>query len=149
LLIFFSRPEKLTAENTKYNYHLSAVRIRSEHCVGFVKGRWCSLRGLRVSINNEKGVQYASLWVMACINLHAFALRHENTAEFSTDEFYRMGKKYMKKQKKLERKWRRMRRRQNAEAEGIREAHDDEDLLEAKIMREELKEKLFEYLNVE
>lgn len=140
------RPEKSTAENTKYNYHLSAVRIRSEHCVGFLKGRWSSLRGLRISIDNDKGVKYASLWIMACINLHAFAIRHENGNELSTDNFYRAGRKYVKKQRKIERRWRRRRRRENAEAEQERERNDDEDLLEGRIMREELKEKLFEYL---
>ncbi|KAJ7841243.1 hypothetical protein B0H13DRAFT_1572676, partial [Mycena leptocephala] len=52
--------------------------IHSEHCVGFLKGCWSSLRGLRISIDNDKGVTYALLWIMACINLHAFAIRHEN-----------------------------------------------------------------------
>lgn len=137
------------SENTKYNYHLSAVRIRSEHCVGFLKGRWSSLRGLRISIDNNKGVTYASLWIMACINLHAFAIRHENNDGLSTDEFYRAGRRYVKKQKKIEKKWRRRMRRDNAEVEREREQHDDEDLLEGRIMREELKEKLFEYVEME
>jgi hypothetical protein len=31
------RPEKDTAENTKYNYYVSKVQIHSEHCIGFLK----------------------------------------------------------------------------------------------------------------
>lgn len=41
--ISYIRPEKDTPENTRYNYYVSAVRIRSEHCMGFLKGRWSSL----------------------------------------------------------------------------------------------------------
>jgi hypothetical protein len=53
----------------------------------------------------------------------------------------------MKKQKKLERKWRRMTRRANAAVERSREEQDDLDLIEGRIKREELKEVLLEYLN--
>ncbi|KAJ7698835.1 hypothetical protein B0H14DRAFT_2219712, partial [Mycena olivaceomarginata] len=62
-----------------FNHMHASVRICFDHCVGFLKGHWSSLRGLRIAINNNKGIQYASLWIMACINLHAFAIRHENS----------------------------------------------------------------------
>ncbi|KAJ3502372.1 hypothetical protein NLJ89_g8916 [Agrocybe chaxingu] len=67
----YKKPEKLTWDNTTHNYHVSAVRVCSEHCVGYLKGRWSSLRGLRVAINNSAGLQYATLWIIACIHLHA------------------------------------------------------------------------------
>jgi hypothetical protein len=97
-----NRPEKDDPDNAKFNYHVSAVCIRSEHCVGFVKGRWSSLKGLRVAINGEKGLQYASLWIVACINLHAFAMKHEDGNFISRDHFYKKGRKYRKKQRKSE-----------------------------------------------
>ena len=40
------RPEKDSEKNTEFNYYVSKVWIRSEHCVGFLKGCWSSLRGL-------------------------------------------------------------------------------------------------------
>jgi len=149
LLTTFGRPEKLIPENATYNYHVSAVRIRSEHCIGFLKGRWSSLRGLRVAINNEKGIQYASLWIMACINLHMFAVNHENAHNFSRDRFYKDGKKYLKQQKRLERRWRRERHEKAADTERDRDEEEDVCLLEGKLMREELKEKLFHYITME
>ncbi|KAJ7091298.1 hypothetical protein C8R43DRAFT_908307, partial [Mycena crocata] len=133
--------------NTKFNYHLSAVRIRSEHCVGFLKGRWSSLRGLRVAINGEKGLQYASLWIVACINLHAFAMKHEDGNFVSRSQFYKKGKRYRKQQKNLEREWKRARLQEAVRSERERDMDDDIGLLEGKLKREELKAKLFEYLD--
>jgi hypothetical protein len=143
-----NRPEKDDPDNAKFNYHVSAVRIRSEHCVGFVKGRWSSLKGLRVAINGEKGLQYASLWIVACINLHAFAMKHEDGNFISRDHFYKKGRKYRKKQRKLEKEWRAERQRVANEEEEELDADDDTGLLEGKIKREELKEKLFEYIEM-
>ncbi|KAF8804572.1 hypothetical protein BYT27DRAFT_7106895, partial [Phlegmacium glaucopus] len=74
--------------NAKYNYHLSAVRVRSEHCVGYVKSRWGSLRGLCVSIKGEKGIQYAMLWIIACIHLHSFAMQHKRGEDLSKNNFF-------------------------------------------------------------
>ncbi|KAL1726521.1 hypothetical protein EV714DRAFT_192258, partial [Schizophyllum commune] len=63
-------PEKETPENATYNYHVSRVRVRSEHCVGFLKCRWSSLKGLRVAVDATKGLIYASVWATTCIHLH-------------------------------------------------------------------------------
>lgn len=54
------------------------VRIRSEHAIGFLKGRFQSLKGLRVRIGDEVSHKFAAYWVAACINLHAFALQCED-----------------------------------------------------------------------
>jgi hypothetical protein len=54
------RPEKDTPENATYNYHVSAICVRSEHCVGFSKGRWSSLKDLCLSIDGEEGLKYAT-----------------------------------------------------------------------------------------
>jgi hypothetical protein len=107
------------------------------------------LWGLRVAINNEKGIQYASLWIMACINLHSFAINHENAHNFSRDRFYRQGKKYPKEQKRLERRWHRERHQRRADIEHDQDEEEDISLLEGKITREELKEKLFRYVGME
>ncbi|KAJ7128000.1 hypothetical protein C8R44DRAFT_779150 [Mycena epipterygia] len=54
------------------------VRIRSEHAIGFLKGRFQSLKSLRVSIKNEKTHKYATYWVAACIGIHAYAMQCED-----------------------------------------------------------------------
>ena len=68
------RPEKDTQDNTLYNYHVSKVQIHSEHCMGFIKGRWSSLCGLQIMINESAHIHFASLWITSCIILHTFAM---------------------------------------------------------------------------
>jgi hypothetical protein len=53
------------------------VRIRSEHAIGFLKGRFQSLKNLRVSIKDEKTHKFATYWIAACIGVHAFAMQRE------------------------------------------------------------------------
>lgn len=125
------------------------MRIRSEHCVGFLKGRWSSLRGLRVAINGEKGLQYASLWIVACINLHAFAMTHEDGNFTSRDQFYKEGRSYRRQQREVEKEWREERERVANEAEANRNNEDEIGLLEGKLKREELREELFNYLGMQ
>lgn len=98
-------PEKDEEGNKTYNYYVSAVHIWSEHCVGFLKGCWSSLCGLCVAINGEKGLQYTSLWIVACINLHAFAMKHKDRNFISTDQFFKDGKVYHKGMDRLEKMW--------------------------------------------
>jgi hypothetical protein len=50
------------------------LHIRSEHAIGFLKGRFQSLKGLCVYIKNEKAHKIASYWVVACIGIHSFAM---------------------------------------------------------------------------
>ncbi|KAF9235925.1 hypothetical protein BU15DRAFT_18629, partial [Melanogaster broomeanus] len=60
-----------------YNYYVSKVHIRSEHAIGYLKGTWQSLRGLRVRLDHEAHIQYACLWIITCIHLHSFTLGHQ------------------------------------------------------------------------
>jgi hypothetical protein len=53
------------------------VRIRSEHAIGFLKGRFQSLKGLHVSIKDAKTHQFATYWVAACVGVHSFAMQCE------------------------------------------------------------------------
>lgn len=117
--------------------------------MGFLKGRWSSLRGLRVAISNEKLLHFATLWIIGCIHLHAFAMKHEEGQDMRRDKFYQNGQKYQKKQQKLERKWRRQQRRQQAENEEELDKSDDVELLEGKLKREELKDAIIAYLRMD
>ena len=53
------------------------VRIRSEHAIGYLKGRFQSLKELQVAIIDEREYQFATAWIAACIAVHNFALHCE------------------------------------------------------------------------
>lgn len=128
-----NRPEKDIRENATYNYHLSSIRVRSEHCVGFLKGRWSSLRGLRLQINSARHVQVASLWVISCITLHCFAMRHKSRTDMTTNEFFQEGIRWLEES-----------RDEDNNQQGIGE----EDNREGRKFREELKGRLYEEISV-
>lgn len=53
------------------------VRIRSEHAIGYLKGRFHSLKNLRIKIKDKTTHILATYWIAACIGVHAFAMRCE------------------------------------------------------------------------
>jgi hypothetical protein len=61
------------------------VRIRSEHAIGFLKGRFHSLKNLCVVIRDKNTHKIATYWVATCVALHAFAMQCEDD-ERSDDE---------------------------------------------------------------
>jgi len=65
-------------ENATFNYHLSHVHVKSEHAMGYIKGRFCSLRGLRQQIDNALDHERAVAWIKACIVIHTliFLIEH-------------------------------------------------------------------------
>ena len=77
MMIPYKHPNNHSQENREFNYHLSCVRIRCEHTIGYLKGRFQCLRELRIQINNRKDFVYATSWINSCIALHAFCLDHE------------------------------------------------------------------------
>ena len=62
------------------------VRIRSEHAIGFLKGRFHSLKKLRVRIKDKKSHKFATYWVAACIGIHSFAMMCEAEERGGDDE---------------------------------------------------------------
>jgi hypothetical protein len=60
---------------------LSQIRIRSEHAIGYLKGRFQSLKELRIQIMNQKSHKFATYWVACCIGVHAFAMACEDDDE--------------------------------------------------------------------
>lgn len=140
----YSRPDKNSQENTTYNYHVSCIRICSEHCVGFLKGRWSSLCGLRVRIDSVQDKSFATLWVISCIHLHNFALMHEQGMDMEADQFYITGVQLMEEERVAVENW------QNMLAEQLFTVEDDDEvvsLLEGRLKREMLKEALFSHLD--
>lgn len=73
----FKDPESRHPDKEYFNNHLSQLRIRNEHANGLLKGRFQSLRGLRLNIRDEKTHKFATYWCVCCIHLHNFALARE------------------------------------------------------------------------
>jgi serine phosphatase RsbU (regulator of sigma subunit) len=117
--------------------------------MGFLKGRWSSLRGLRVRIDNEKGMHFASLWITACIHLHAFAMDHEDARFITRDKFFKLGKRIMRRERQRQREWDEAREQVAEQIEADMEERGEVELLEGKLKRERLKKELFAHLNVQ
>src|ERR1700678_2531651 len=83
----YKRPHAALPENKTFNYHLSRVcsnfhsfwnsfehfeqvRVKSEHAMGYLKGRFSSLRGLRQQIGDAIDHKRALTWVKTCIVIH-------------------------------------------------------------------------------
>jgi hypothetical protein len=70
-------PARELPDNEVFNKHVSRLRIRSEHAIGFLKGRFHSLKHLRVNIHSKDTHKIATYWVAACVGIHAFAIQCE------------------------------------------------------------------------
>jgi DDE superfamily endonuclease len=57
-----------------FNDELSRICIRVEHCFGMLKGRFSSLRRLRMLIQDERDVWRCARWIYACVILHNLLL---------------------------------------------------------------------------
>jgi hypothetical protein len=60
----------LTPENVDFNYHLAQSRVRIEHAIGILKGRFASLREMRSQIRNRHEMKAAIKWIISCVVLH-------------------------------------------------------------------------------
>jgi len=73
--------------------------------VGFLKGCWSSLHHLRVHINNQRDLVYATLWVITCIHLHNFAMAHEGGENIDVDTFFIEGQQLMEQERQEREEW--------------------------------------------
>ncbi|KIO27437.1 hypothetical protein M407DRAFT_38880, partial [Tulasnella calospora MUT 4182] len=64
------RPAADDPLNRQFDTAVSRIRIRSEHCMGAIKGRFQSLRGLRIRINRKRNHVDACNWIRMCLILH-------------------------------------------------------------------------------
>ena len=62
--------ELLDRRNVNFNYRLAQSRVRIEHAIGVLKGRFSSLRELRTQIRNRKEMKVTIKWIISCVVLH-------------------------------------------------------------------------------
>jgi len=63
-------PDCTSPAERNFNYQLARLRLQSEHTIGILKGRWSSLKELRVALATDKLFSFAMGWVVACCVLH-------------------------------------------------------------------------------
>lgn len=66
----FKEPASNIPKNAMFNRRVSHIRVRSEHTMGALKGRFQCLRGLRITIKSNLDHEYACQWVTCAIILH-------------------------------------------------------------------------------
>ncbi len=64
------KPASDDPNNRLFDGALSNLRVRSEHCIGALKGRFQCLRGLRAKIHNPHEHALACRWITITIILH-------------------------------------------------------------------------------
>ncbi|POW09556.1 hypothetical protein PSTT_06731 [Puccinia striiformis] len=82
----FKRPPhgQLTNEQHRFNYILAQNCVQIECCIGALKGRFQSLKGLQLRIGDRKDQVRANAWIMACGVLHNF-LNQGDDFDFEED----------------------------------------------------------------
>ncbi|KAG6838944.1 hypothetical protein C0991_007130, partial [Blastosporella zonata] len=73
----YKSPEREAETNSYFNNHLLMVCICSEHAIGFLKGRFQSLKGLRVDIRGAATHKLATYWILASVAIHNFVIEKE------------------------------------------------------------------------
>jgi len=66
----YKAPAADLPENTDFNYCLAKSRVRNEHCIGILKGRFASLQQMQQQIRSKKDMQLLIDWTVACCILH-------------------------------------------------------------------------------
>lgn len=74
------RPAADIRENRIFDKAVAHLRVRSEHCMGALKGRFQCLRGLRVNINSPQDHIQAGRWMTVCVILHNLVIDVEGDA---------------------------------------------------------------------
>jgi len=82
----FLRPQLTSSDRRNFNYHLARLRVRSEHAIGVLKGRFASLRELRVRLSGPRDFDDATGWILSCCVLHNICVQMEDPPLGCADE---------------------------------------------------------------
>ncbi|EHS64701.1 uncharacterized protein PGTG_22337 [Puccinia graminis f. sp. tritici CRL 75-36-700-3] len=66
----YKAPASNKRENADFNYCLAKSRVRNEHTIGILKGRWASLQQLRLHLHKKSHMKEIIRWVSCCVTLH-------------------------------------------------------------------------------
>ncbi|MBW0562297.1 hypothetical protein O181_102012 [Austropuccinia psidii MF-1] len=73
--------------NSDFNYCLSKSHVRNEHKIGILKGKWASLKKMRLKLNGEQDIIPYVIWIKACCILHNMLSQINDSWEALSDEY--------------------------------------------------------------
>lgn len=65
----------LSSNQSQFNSLLAKPRVKSEHCIGLLKGRFPWLKNIRIRVKQEKSMKKICEYVKACVILHNLLLK--------------------------------------------------------------------------
>ena len=60
----------LTDEEHNFNRNLSGMQVVIENCIGLLKNRFQSLKGLRIRVAGDKDMARVNAWIIVCLQAH-------------------------------------------------------------------------------
>lgn len=79
----------LSPAQKHFNNAIAKIRVASEHCNGMLKGRFGSLRELRLVISDEKSAAYVCAWIAGCVVIHNFLIALRVAEDMGFDDIGR------------------------------------------------------------
>ncbi|KAJ0393686.1 hypothetical protein P43SY_008384 [Pythium insidiosum] len=79
LIVPYKQPAANSPENTTFNEIISSARVVNENCIGLIKNRWMSLKGVRTQIKAASDFKAVNDHVLTCVLLHNMAMVLEDT----------------------------------------------------------------------
>ncbi|GAV03389.1 hypothetical protein RvY_13818 [Ramazzottius varieornatus] len=80
------KPAADIAENREFNAIHAGARVAAEHTIGILKGRFKSLKRLRVHIKGKKDLAWAVYWIRVCCILHNLLDKDPYDEEWTEEE---------------------------------------------------------------
>jgi hypothetical protein len=74
----YRNPQAQLPINSEFNELFSSARVKIEHVNGILKGRFSSLKGLRIQVKKAKHFEDVNRWIVVCIILHNLLLSFED-----------------------------------------------------------------------
>lgn len=85
---FKSKPNSgMTANESRFNQFLSRPRVKSEHCIGLLKGRLPWLKNIRIRIKDRGSQKKVCEYVSSCVVLHNMLVGTHFEEEWIDEDF--------------------------------------------------------------
>ncbi|CAM6109713.1 unnamed protein product [Calypogeia fissa] len=73
----YKRAESIQ-EREEFNLCVAKCRVTNEHCIGVLKSRWHSLRGMRIQLKSKAEKAWLVRWIIMCGRLHNYVLSRDD-----------------------------------------------------------------------
>jgi hypothetical protein len=86
----FKHPPKanMPAEESSFNTLLAKPRVKSEHCIGLLKGKFPWLKNIRITIHAKKDLKQINKFIKAANILHNLLIETPYEEEWIVDEAF-------------------------------------------------------------